>query len=241
MVAVGGEGFSHRATNWFAVLTRTGRLPGLLVAIACGIVLYGFLVSGDYVVDDVVVRGAQLGDPVEIASATGAFGESIFDVEPASIAERIGALPYVERVDVETHWPSQVVVTVTERTPVVVWRTGDGSYLVDAYGHVLGDAGSDSGLPVVESDALEIEAGGFVDPRQVAAVAAVYQMLGTRLESVTWSEREGLTAQLDDRRIVIFGYPEQFPLKMAVFQEFGTIDTPWSVLDLREPDRPYYE
>lgn len=222
-------------------LTRSGRLSSLLVAAACGIVLYGFLFSGDYGVDDVVVRGAHLGDPVEIASATGAFGESVFEVQPEVIAGRLAALPYVQQVDIDTHWPSQIVVHVTERVPVVVWRTEESRFLIDAQGQVLTIAGDDMGLPIVESDALELEVGGSIDPRRVAAVQVVYETLGTQVDRVTWSERDGLTARLQDKSIVMFGYPERLPLKMAVYQEVRTTGMAWSVLDLREPDRPYYE
>lgn len=230
----GGEGR-------FAVLTRTGRLPSLLAAVACGIVLYGFLFSGDYGVDDVVVRGAQLGDPVEIASASGAFGNSVFEVQPEIIAERLTALPYVQRVDVETHWPSQVVVNVTERVPAIVWQTEESAFLVDAHGQVLMTAGNDLGLPLVESEAVELEPGGELDASWVAAVQAVHDTLGNQLDWVVWSEREGLTARLNDKRIVVFGFPERLPLKLAVYQEISPADLVWAVLDLREPERPYYE
>lgn len=238
---MGTERRPHRAINWFAVLTRTGRLPSLLVAIAGAIVLYGFLFSGDYEVDDVVVKGAQLGDPVEIASASGAFGDSVFEVEPKVIAERLTALPYMQQVDIETHWPSQIVVNVTERVPVIVWETEESSFLVDARGQLLTATGNGMDLPVVESEAVELEVGGQIDPRWVASVRAVYDSLGPQLDRVIWSDREGLTARLDDKSIVMFGYPERFPLKVAVYQEVRTTDMLWSVLDLREPDRPYYE
>lgn len=231
----------RRATNWFVVLTRTGRLPSLLVAIACAIVLYGFLFSGDYSVDDVVVQGAQLGDPMEIASATGAFGESVFEVEPEAVAEQLTALPYMQQVDIETHWPSQIVVNVTERVPAIVWQTAESSFLIDAHGQVLTTTGNSMDLPVVESEAIEIEAGGQIDPQWVASVQAVYESLGPQLDRVIWSDREGLTARLDDKSIVMFGYPEHFPMKIAVYQEVRTSGIVWAVLDLREPDRPYYE
>ncbi|MBA2453336.1 MAG: FtsQ-type POTRA domain-containing protein [Chloroflexia bacterium] len=231
----------HRATNWFAVLTRTGRLPSLLVAIACAIVLYGFLFSGDYGVDDVVVKGARLGDPVEIASATGALGDSVFEVEPETIAQRLTALPYIQQVDIETHWPSRIVVNVTERIPVIVWQTEEGRFLIDAYGQVLTIVGSSVDLPIVESEAVEVEVGGQIDPQWVASVRTVYDSLGTQLDRVIWSDREGLTARLDDKSIVMFGYPDRIPLKIAVYQEVGTTPMVWSVLDLREPDRPFYE
>ncbi len=239
--AKGERGISRRASSWFAVLTRTGRLPSLLVAIACAIVLYGFLFSGDYGVDDIVVRGARLGDPVEIASATGAFGESIFEVEPELIAGRLATLPYVHQVDIEAHWPSQIVIHVTERVPVIVWQTENNAFLIDVQGQVLASSAGNTDLPVVESEASELEVGGSVDPQRVASVQAAYETLGSQIDRVTWSERDGLTARLDDKSIVRLGYPERFPLKLAVYQEFRTTDINWSVLDLREPDRPYYE
>lgn len=225
---------------WFSVITRTGRLPAFLVACGCAVLLYGFLVSNDFTVDDVSVRGAQLGDPREIAGATGAFGSSVFSVDADLIAERLAALPYVEKVSVETRLPSRVVVTLTEREPVLVWNSANGPMLVDTYGQVM-LGGSQAGLPTVDGDSIELQPGAAVPVERVTAVAAVQAQLGSTIDVIAWNERNGITVRLLDKRLIIFGEPDRFPLKLAVYQEMSTTEVEWSVLDLREPDRPFYE
>jgi cell division septal protein FtsQ len=231
---------TNRMGSWVSDVARTGRLPAFLAACGCMVMLYAFLVSGDFAVNDVTVQGVQLGDPREIAGTTGAFGVSVFRVEPGDIATRLATLPYVERVDVDTRLPSQVVVVLREREPAVVWITSDGAYLVDRHGRVM-MSGVHDGLPAVESDSFELVPGDDVPAERIASVLAAHEALGTDVDALTWNQRNGLTARLQDKRIVIFGEPDRFPLKVAVFQEIRTRDFVWSVLDLREPNRPYYE
>lgn len=226
--------------SWFSVVARTGRLPAFIVACSCTVLMYGFLFSGDFAVNDVTIRGAQLGDAREIAGTTEAFGASVFRVQPDRIAERLAEHPYVERVVVETRLPSRVVVTLTEREPALVWVTNDGPLLVDRYGHVLKDADQD-GLPQVESDSVRLQPGGAIETGKISAVLALQEEIGPDIQVITWNQRNGLTVQLHDGRLIIFGESDRFPLKMAVYQEVSTRDLPWWVLDLREPDRPYYE
>ena len=96
-------------------------------------------------------------------------------------------------------------------------------------------------MPAIDSDAIDVQVGGTVGGERVAAVRAIYETLRTELDLVTWNDRDGFTVRLQDRSLVIFGEPEQLPLKLAVYQEVRNSDIVWSVLDLREPDRPYYE
>jgi cell division protein FtsQ len=226
--------------SWFSVVLRTGRLPAFIVACSCTVLLYGFLFSGDFAVNDVTVRGAQIGDAREIAGATEAFGTSLFRVQPDNIAERLTELPYVEQVVVETRLPSQVLVTLTERVPVLVWMTNDGPLLVDSHGQILQAADQD-GLPQVESDSVRLQPGDAIANARVSAVLALQEEIGPDIDVITWNQRNGLTVQRLDGRLIIFGEPDRFPLKMAVYQEVSTRELPWMVLDLREPDRPYYE
>ena len=226
--------------SWFAVVLRSGRLPAFLLACGCLVLLYGFLFSGDFDVDDVTVRGAQVGDPREIAATTGAFGSSIFDVDPDAIAAQLAALPYVERVTIDTEMPSRVVVNLVERTPVAVWSTDSTSFLVDQHGKVMA-VGDRDDLPHVLGGDFEVTVGGTLSPERIAAVSAVHDVLGADAEIMAWSQLDGLSVRLHDKRLVIFGEAERLPLKLAVYQEFQTLDVSWSVLDLREPDRPFYE
>ncbi len=226
--------------GWFGRAFRNGRLPAFLLAMAAGILLYGFLVSGDFDVNDVSVRGVQLGDPIEIAATAGAIGESVFRIEPDTIAAGIAALPYVQRAEVRVVLPSKVEIVITERTPVLVWSTGSEQLLIDANGMVM-QTGTLADLPRIESNSLDLQPGSVIDPELVAAAAALQESLGAEIDRMTWNRQSGFTVQLRNDRLVMFGSPDRFPHKLIIYQEIRTAPLTWQVLDLREPDRPYYE
>jgi cell division septal protein FtsQ len=226
--------------GWSGRASRSGRLPAFLLAMAAGILLYGFLVSGDYDVNDVSVRGVQHGDAIEIARTAGAIGESVFGVEPDRIASSVAALPYVQQAEVRVVLPSRVEIRIIERVPVLVWSNGNEQVLVDANGMVM-KTGTLDGLPRVESTSLNLQPGSIVDPELVAAAAALEETLEAEVDLITWNQQTGFTVQLRNDRLVMFGSPERFPRKLVIYQEMRTAPLSWRVLDLREPDRPYFE
>jgi cell division protein FtsQ len=219
---------------------RSGRLPALLVTLAGLLLLYGLLLSGDYVVASVVVEGARIGNPQEIAATSRAFGQPIFELNPDDAARRVARLPYVETASVRASFPDKVEIVVVERVPVVTWQVNGQAFLVDARGNVL-LAGRAPDLPsaVVEGDTPVV--GGAVDQARVATVVAVREALGDRLDELRWTASDGLIAQLANGRVVVFGDAERIPRKLAVLETVASSPASWSVLDLREPDRPYYK
>jgi len=235
-----GSGGSARVQRNLTGMLRSGRLPALLVMLGGFLLLYGFLFSGDFLVASVVVKGTDIGEPAQIVTTADAIGEPIFTIDASDSAERVAALPYVESVTVRTRYPDEVVISVVERTPVVLWQVDSRAFLIDAYGNVLAEQVRD-GLPlvIVEEDAPAI--GATIDPERVAAVIAVRETLADRLEELRWVPGDGLVARLTDKRVVILGSAERLPLKLAVYDEVTRLTEPWSLLDLREPDRPYYE
>lgn len=202
--------------------------------------LYGFLFSNDFLIASVEVRGVELGDSAEVALAAGAMGESIFRIDAGHAAARVAALPYVERVTVETRFPDRVVISVTERIPAIVWRAGSERLLVDERGNVIGNVGPVD-LPVVIGVETPPEIGSTLDAELVAAVRAIHEALGTRLVELRVDPLDGLTVRLDDGAIVILGTPDDTPLKLAILEEVRAQGGNWSLLDLREPARPYYK
>ncbi|MGH9174325.1 MAG: cell division protein FtsQ/DivIB [Vicinamibacterales bacterium] len=240
-LSMSGSGGSRaaRIQRELAILVRSGRMPAFFVLAGGVLLLYGFLFSGDFLVGSVVVRGTSIGDPAEIVTTADAIGEPIFTIDASESAERVAVLPYVERVTVSTRFPDEVVITVVERAPAVQWQAGPRAFLVDERGHVLAEQQrGDLPLVVIEGDAPVV--GGSVAPERVAAAVAVREALGERIDELTWTIAEGLVARLDDKRVVVFGAPERVPLKLAVYGEVARLAETWSVLDLREPDRPYY-
>lgn len=220
-------------------LLRSGRLPALFVVAGGLVLLYGFLFSGDYTVSSVIVHGAHLGDPAQVADASQAFGKPIFELDAEGAAQRIAALPYVERVTVETAFPDRVEITVIEREPAARWVATGRSFLVDSNGHVLAEA-TDASLPVVAVDGGPPSVGDRVEPDAVAAVVAVREALDTRLAELSLTD-QGFVARLSNGRVVVLGDPERMPRKLAVLAVVLDGIDAWSILDLREPDRPYYK
>lgn len=78
-------------------------------------------------------------------------GRAMTDVDPAGAAQGIARLPWVHTAKVERRWPGSIVVTITERQPVVGVARPDGSWaLADGTGRVLAViAGPPAGLPHV--------------------------------------------------------------------------------------------
>ncbi len=65
---------------------------------------------------------------------------NIFRIPVSEIERRIEALPAVRDATVTATLPDQVTVSVTERSPMLVWRTPAGSWLVDGTGLLFGSA-----------------------------------------------------------------------------------------------------
>lgn len=236
--AVGGLG--GRLAAWFETILRTGRLPAFLIAAGCGVVVYGFLFSGDYAVSDVVVVGVELSDPAEVAAQASVMGASVFRVDPERAAEEIAALPYVHRVSVHAEYPSSVRIEIVEREPVLAWQAENGVALLDERGNVLKIVNG-AELPVVQGEGTAVEPGDQVPVERVTAVLAVHDQLGGDVDVMTWSTLDGLSVRLHDKRTVIFGDPGKMSLKLTLYRELiGAIEDAWTVLDLREPDRPAY-
>jgi cell division protein FtsQ len=221
-------------------LVRSGRMPAFFVLAGALLLLYGFLLSGDFLVGSVVVKGTDIGDPAQIVTTADAIGEPIFTIDASESADRVAALPYVESVTVSTRYPDEVVISIVERTPVVLWQVGSQAFLVDARGNVLAEQSRD-GLPFIIVDGEPPAVGAAVDPDRVAAVIAIREALADQIEELRWTVDDGLVARLHDKRLVILGDAERLPMKLAVYSEVSRLTEPWSLLDLREPDRPFYE
>ncbi len=97
------------------------------------------------------VRGAQHSGPEAVLQAAGLLDHPpLIDVDPANVAARVERLPWVADAVVVRHWPDDVTITVTERSPVgSIGRPGGGVAVVDAAGRVLAWQGAAPPGPVL--------------------------------------------------------------------------------------------
>lgn len=229
----------RRGPSLLTLWLRSGRLPALLLAIGAGVMLYAFIGSGDFVIERVTVNGAVRANPNDVATVAQTIDEPLFTIDASAAAARVAALPYVRSATVRTRFPGEVVVSIEERVPAIVWVTPGGAVQVDEAGRVL-FIGDDPALPHVSAD-VALVPGQQVPIAQVQAALAIARTLGGTLQSLAVTAVDGLTGTLGDGRIVVFGGTERTPEKLAVYQATTGAGLEWERLDLREPDRPYYK
>lgn len=222
-------------------LIVTGRLPAFMLSVGLAVFVLGFLTSSDFLVRSVVVEGNQAAFAGSIVDASGALGQSIFRLDTAAVARRVAAHPAVASASVSARFPDTVVVKLTERVPVVVWQVGNRSVEADDHGWVIAEA-YDSKLPRVYQAQGDLPTpGSQLSPQLVQAARYVTGKLGADLLSLQYDTATGLTAQLKNSQSVVLGDADRLPLKLSVLDAARQLPDHWSKLDVREPDRPYYQ
>jgi cell division protein FtsQ len=154
-------------TPWraaFFVLAGLGVLAGVAWA------LFG---SRLIVVRSVTVSGTHLVTPAQVlAAADVPVGAPLISVNTAQIAQRVESIRQVASASVGKDWPDRLVITVTERVPVVAVRMTSGGYdLVDPAGVIVRWSGPrPAGLPLYLTS---LTGGGLRSDPGLATTAAV--------------------------------------------------------------------
>ncbi|HET9014208.1 MAG TPA: FtsQ-type POTRA domain-containing protein [Thermomicrobiaceae bacterium] len=234
-------GRNSRLSGFLRASAANGRLPAFLLSVGLTVLLFGFLFSRDFTVRTVVVRGNTLAYADAIVAASGAIGQPIFRLNTDVVARRVAAYPAVAYADVSAQLPDRLVVQLHERTPVLDWQVGKQSVLVDDHGWVVA-TGFDAKLPrVVENTGTLPVVGSQLPSGLIAADQAILSRLGAQVSAMEYDPVSGLTAQLTDGREIVFGGSDRIPLKLNVAVAALALSDPWTRLDVREPDRPYYQ
>ena len=141
------------------------KLLAFLAIAAIGVFGVNFaLTSPAFRVQQVSVVGAQ--NPLVVSSIQhmGLQGQNIFLLDTAALTARIEMLPLVAAASVEKQWPNQLMVTVTERVPVLLWQTQNETYTVDRQAMVMAPAsqtiGSDQLMTVVDARSQQVGVSG---------------------------------------------------------------------------------
>jgi len=103
------------------------------------------LTNSNFRVQQVNVVGTQNRTLVHTIQNMGIQGQNIFLLDVGALTTHIEALPIVASVNLEKQLPNQLVVTVVERTPVLLWQTQQGTFSADSNGIVIASANESSG------------------------------------------------------------------------------------------------
>jgi cell division septal protein FtsQ len=178
-------------------LTPT-RAAALLALLVSGGALYGAGASDAFRFETLVLDGLRWTDATAVRELVGVEpGENLVGLRTRPIADRISSLPPVAAVRVEVRLPVTLLVRVTERAAVLVWRLEDGRrFLVDRTGLAfvqLADADSaPAGMPVILDKRAQVA-------RELAvgiALPAVDLDAASRLASLTPADVGSAAARL---------------------------------------------
>ncbi|GCE14400.1 cell division protein FtsQ/DivIB [Tengunoibacter tsumagoiensis] len=108
----------------------------------------------------------------QIGQQASIHGQNIFLYDVAPMRKQIASSPLIASVTVSKQWPNQLTVSVTERSPVLLWQTPQGTYSIDRQGMVIAAVQSaGTSLPIVVQTPLEgqkVQVGVYLDQRSIS-------------------------------------------------------------------------
>lgn len=229
----------RREVRRFTVRQRRRRyawLAGLaaVVIVALGAVATAY--SPLFAVSQITVVGTNRLDAETVEGAlSGQLGTPLALVDSSAVKAALVGFPLVESYSIEARPPQELVVRITERTPVGVVSTRAGFSLVDAAGVVLATtAEAPDGFPV-------IEATGGAGSRAFRAVGAVYRSLPedlrTQVTAMSATTPDDVTLTIDGAD-VLWGSSEDPVEKARVLNAAMAAQPPSEVdeYDISSPD-----
>ncbi|GAB7003756.1 cell division protein FtsQ [Nocardioides sp. AN3] len=188
----------------------------LVLALAGGVV-WALWFSTLLSVHAVEVEGTSTLRPGQIRRASGVeLGKPLVSVDLASVRARIAAIAAVEHVEVSRKWPDEVLIDITERTPIAVIDLGGQLRGLDKSGVVFHDYRSaPQDLPKVVTP-LGTSAEALREAAKV--VAALPASLTTIVDHVEVRTVDEIALVLNDGRRVVWGSAAESAQKAEVLQ-----------------------
>ncbi len=157
---------------------------GIVCVLACSFVLG----SSAFHIMQVNVTGTHNAALVHDIQDMGLQGQNIFLLNVEAVKERIEVSPLVAMADLSKQLPNQLLVAVTERVPVLLWQTAQGTYSVDKQGMIIAIAAQTAGadrlgtvVDVTRQDNAQkghaLRPGDHLDQGNIAFAANVLQGL----------------------------------------------------------------
>lgn len=223
--------------------------PRLIAAVLLGGLLLGGLAlwvrdSPLVSVDKVTVNGARgaTGTAVAMALTDAAKGMTTLDVDEGALMAAVRDYPIVKSIDVKTHFPHGMTITVHQHVPVGTVRAGGSTVAVTADGLLLRGTRV-AGLPAVKSTGI---AGGgrLTDPaalRRLAVLAAAtpaQRRMVTRIGAGT----HGISLLLHGTAAQVAWFGDDARLKAKWIALSRVLADPGAkgagYIDVRVPERP---
>jgi POTRA domain, FtsQ-type len=165
------------------------RLLSFLTLVAIILVLSDFLLTSDaFRVAQVRVMGTQNDALIQRVQKMGMKGKNIFLLDVADLTTKVDAQPEVDTANLSKQWPNQLVVSIKERVPVLLWQTSKGIFSVDGQGMVIALVGNTIGAnhlgtvidisqQATDKPPTALRAGMWINQADVAFAVAILKQL----------------------------------------------------------------
>ncbi|PSL21928.1 cell division protein FtsQ/DivIB [Shimia abyssi] len=193
----------------------------------------------EFMVSAMAIDGASKGIAEDIREIMPLdFPASSFDLDLDAIQRRVTELPAIAKASVRVKPGGLLQIVVTERDPVILWRTYDGLALVDRDGYVTGPArarGLHPELPLMAGAGAE---------RHVSEAMRLYAAAGPlapRLRGLVRVGHRRWDVVLDnDQRILLpeYGAVQAFERVIALNEVQDMLERNLLVVDMRLAARP---
>lgn len=163
-----------------------------------------------------------------------------------AIQTRIEAIPYIDLARVHRYLPNNVVIEVTERTPVAIVRAKNGAVLVDQRLRVLEPAVAVSKLPEFEMPGLDAPKVGefFANDDLTNLRNDADKIEESKIDAVSYSHDQygDLVVKLAGGVTVLFGDKADLEKKIGlvdpILLQTAKAKRPLATIDLRAPTAP---
>ena len=201
-----------------------------------GMTLYR-MVQGEFAqagfgIDAIQITGQNLTDDKDVITLlTVGTGNSTLTFDAQKAQARLQWLSAVQSATVRKVYPNQIIVDIVEKTPLVRWRVGDTTWLIDDRGHKIGeDAGAYTELPLVIGEGAADDAIPMVRVLQrherLKDGLAALSRIGDRRWDMIY--RNGLRVQLPETGVA------QALNQLDLYQrDYALLDRDVTLIDLR--------
>lgn len=228
--------------RWQAVVSR---LAAALLLMFAGWVIYAIFNSSNFYVYGIQVQGNTTVTTGEVYSTSGLEGLSVFWVDPAAVARRVETLPNVRLAHVKVRLPARVIVTVEERTPVILWQTGDAQWWVDVEGIIFPPrADLSNALTIIDADAQPVSPGEALDPTIIQTAQSLRRLL-PELPVMNYSRATGISFTTGEGWPVYLGDGHDMDAKLTILvnlrKDLMARGITPEFIDVRFVERPFYK
>ncbi|OIH92856.1 hypothetical protein BIU90_09590 [Curtobacterium sp. MCBA15_001] len=162
------------------------------------------------------IKGTSRVDDTQLRQAlSGQIGTPLARLDFGAIKRDIAGFPLIESYVTEEEPPHTLVVTVTERTPVVAVKTGDAFQLVDPAGIVVQSSPTQpETMPVADIGRAKL--GSSVFRTMTEVVLALPSAVRSQVSGVAASTADDVTLTMHDGSRVVWGSPDDSAAKAAL-------------------------